>query len=88
MASRSPRKRSAPIEFQNFSDKKEPTPTAVHRVVTSFSPMKKESKKRCFDGYMSDDKKKMQFVGFRYDQQGKVADLSKGGKPLVYPTVQ
>ena len=70
MAGCSPRKRSAPVEFQDFSDIKEPTPTAVvHGVVTSFSPMKKESKKRCFDGYMSDGKKKMRFFGFRYDQQ-------------------
>ena len=32
---------------------------------------------------MSDDKKKMRFVGFRHDQQDKITDLSKGRKPLV-----
>jgi hypothetical protein len=83
-SSRSPRKRSVPVEFDDFSGIKEPTSTAVvHGVVTSFSPMKKDSKKRCFDGYMSDGKKKMRFVGFRHDQQDKIADLSKSGKPLL-----
>ena len=84
MASSSPRKRSVPVEFEDFSGIKEPTsPAVVHGIVTSFSPMKKDSKKRCFDGYMSDGKKKMRFVGFRHDQQDKITDLSKGGKPLV-----
>ena len=84
MASSSPRKRGLPVEFDDFSGIKEPTSTAiVHGVVTSFSPMKRDSKKRCFDGYMSDGKKKMRFVGFRHDQQDKIADLSKGGKPVV-----
>jgi hypothetical protein len=32
---------------------------------------------------MSGGKKKMRFVGFRHDQQDKIADLSKGVKPLL-----
>ena len=84
MASSSPRKRSVPIEFEDFSGIKEPTsPAVVHGVVTSFSPMKRDSKKRCFDGYMSHGKKKMRFVGFRHDQQDNMTDLGKGGKLIV-----
>ena len=70
--------------FEDLSDIKEPTTTAiVHGVVTSFSPMKNDSKKKCFDGYMSSGKKKMRFVGFRHDQQDKISELSKEGKPVL-----
>ena len=79
MDGRSPRKRSAPVEFQDFSDIKEPTPTAVvHGVVTAFSPMKKESKKQCFDGCMSDGKKKDLLAS---GMTNKISDLCKRGKP-------
>ena len=54
----------------------------VHGVVTSFSPIK-ENSKRCFDGYMSDGKKRLRFVGFQQDKQEKVAQISKDGEAIV-----
>ena len=83
MANSSPRKRKVPVEFEELSSITEPTSTAsVHGVVTSFSPRKPESKKKCFSGYMSDGKKRMRFVGFRYDLSEKIAEVCKEGKPV------
>ena len=63
--SSSPRKRtSSQVEFEDLSLITHPESKAVvHGVVTSFSPMKEKSK--CFDGYMSDSRKKLRFVGFQ-----------------------
>ena len=80
----SPRKRKLPVEFEDLSDIQEPATTAtVNGVVTSFSPMKSDSKKKCFDGYMSSEKKKIRFVGFRHDQQDKISELSRERKPVL-----
>lgn len=83
---KSPRKRTksqVAIEFEDLSLIKEPeTKATIHGVVTSLSPMKKDSKK-CFDGYMSDGRKKMRFVGFQQDKEAKLAEFTKGGQPVV-----
>ena len=82
-SSSSPRKRKVPVEFEDLSSITEPTSTAsVHGVVTSFSPRKGNSKKKCFSGYVSDGKKNMRFVGFKYDLSDKIAEVCKEGKPV------
>ena len=54
----------------------------VHGIVISLSPMKTDSKK-CFDGYISDSRKKIRYVGFNQEQEDKLAEITKGGEPIV-----
>lgn len=81
--STSPRKRtSSQVEFEELSSITEPENKAVvHGIVTSLSPMKSDSKK-CFDGYLSDGRKKIRFVGFQQEKQDKLAEITKGVNPL------
>ena len=82
--SSSPKKRtSSQVEFEELSTITEPENKAVvHGIVTSLSPMKRDSKK-CFDGYTSDGRKKIRFVGFQQEKQDKLAEITKGGEPIV-----
>ena len=80
----SPRKRtSSQVEFEDLSSITQTESRAtVHGMVTSFSPMKQNAKK-CFDGYMSDGRKRIRFVGFQQKNQDKIAEITKEGKPVV-----
>ena len=80
------RKRSRSIEFDNISTITEPTKpgykAVVHGVICSFSLLK-ESKKKCFDGYITDGMKKMRFAGFSHKIQSKITELGNNGEPVV-----
>ena len=80
------RKRSRSVEFDDTFTITEPTEpgykTVVHGVICSFSPIK-ESKKKCFDGYITDGMKKMRFVGFSHKIQTKITELGNNGEPVV-----
>ncbi len=65
-----PRKRPRP-EYEDIISVNEESngySATIHGIVTSVSPMKGQSEIKFFDGYISDGKKKIRFVGFNSDK--------------------
>ena len=82
-----PKKARISHEYEDFSSI--PCPEGnqsykanVHGVVTSLSPIKPNTPKPYFAGYISDGKKKMRFVGFSHSKEKKLLEFEK--KPILF----
>lgn len=66
-----PQKRPRPMEYEDVISVQEENNgygATIHGIVTSVSPMKGKSATKFFDGYVSDGKKKIRFIGFNSER--------------------
>lgn len=86
MAFQSPRKIPRPVEFDDIAsiDKvSDGYGAKVHGVVTSVSPMKGKSTTKFFDGFITDGKKKLRFVGFSPEKAKQIDNFANDQEPVT-----
>lgn len=74
------------MEFDDISSIDEASDgyeATVHGVITSVSPMKGQSYKKYFDGYVTDGQKKLRFVGFSPEKAKQLDDFANDKQSVV-----
>ena len=83
---KSPKKRPRPIEFDSIASIDEVSDgyiAKIHGVITSVSPIKGKTDKKFYDGFVSDGKKKLRFVGFNAAKAKQLQEFAKDQQPIT-----